>query len=207
MDIVLSGLAILVLSPALLMIIAILKVTGEGEVFFSQKRTGMHKQPFKLLKFATMLKNSESMGAGTVTVKNDPRVLPFGKFLRKTKINELPQLFNIFVGDMSVIGPRPLHQKQFSFYTADQQNIIASVRPGLSGVGSIVFRDEEALLESSEDPDGVYKSIISPKKAVLEIWFVQNRGFALYVKLILLTVIAVVLPSVRLDRFFKGLAD
>ena len=205
MDLMLSGLAILVLSPALVLVIAILKVTGEGEIFFSQKRIGVNKEPFRLLKFATMLKNSESMGAGTVTVKNDPRVLPFGKFLRKTKINELPQLFNIFFGDMSVIGPRPLHQKQFSFYTAEQQNVIASVRPGLSGVGSIIFRDEEALLQGSDDPDVTYKTMISPRKAALETWFVENRGLCLYFRLIVLTVIAVVFPSARMERFFKGL--
>lgn len=207
MDLIFSGLAILALSPALLVVIAILKVTGEGEVFFSQKRVGVHKEPFRLLKFATMLKNSESMGAGTVTVKNDPRVLPFGKFLRKTKINELPQLFNIFLGDMSVIGPRPLHDKQFSFYTTEQQNVIASVRPGLSGVGSIIFRDEETLLQASDDPDATYRTMISPRKAALETWFVENRGLGLYFRLILLTIIAVVFPSVRMDRFFNGLAD
>ena len=207
MDLIFSGLAILALSPALLVVIAILKVTGEGEIFFSQKRVGVHKKPFRLLKFATMLKNSESMGSGTVTIKNDPRVLPFGKFLRKTKINELPQLFNIFLGDMSVIGPRPLHNKQFSFYTTEQQNVIASVRPGLSGVGSIIFRYEEALLQGSDDPDATYRTRISPRKAALETWFVENRGLGLYFRLILLTIIAVVFPSVRMDRFFTGLAD
>ena len=112
LDILLSGIAILILSPLFLLIILILSITGEREIFFKQDRIGINKTNFGLLKFVTMLKNSENTGAGTVTLKNDYRVLPFGKFLRKTKLNELPQLFNILKGDMSVIGPRPLHQKQ-----------------------------------------------------------------------------------------------
>ena len=99
--------ALVLLSPLLLPLMFILRVTGEGEIFFPQSRVGRGGKDFKLYKFATMLKDSPNMGTGTVTVKNDPRVLPMGGFLRKTKINELPQLINIFNGDMSVIGPRP----------------------------------------------------------------------------------------------------
>jgi lipopolysaccharide/colanic/teichoic acid biosynthesis glycosyltransferase len=204
-DVFFSGLAIIVLSPILLPIMVLLKFTGEGEIFFQQARVGKDKVSFQLLKFATMLKNSEKMGAGTVTLKNDSRVLPLGKFLRKTKLNELPQLFNIFKGDMSVIGPRPLHKKQFSFYSAEQQDIIASTMPGLSGVGSIMFRDEEKILQSSGDPDTTYKDKITPIKAKLEKWYVENESIFLYFKLIILTVIAVVLPRLNMERFFKGL--
>lgn len=204
-DVLFSGLAIIVLSPILLPIMVLLKFTGEGEIFFQQARVGKDKVSFQLLKFATMLKNSEKMGAGTVTLKNDSRVLPLGKFLRKTKLNELPQLFNIFKGDMSIIGPRPLHKKQFSFYSAEQQDIIASTMPGLSGVGSIMFRDEEKILQSSVDPDATYKDKITPIKAKLEKWYVENESIFLYFKLIILTVIAVVLPRLNMERFFKGL--
>lgn len=154
-----------------------------------------------------MLKNSESMGAGTVTLKNDPRVLPIGKFLRKTKINELPQLFNIFRGDMSVIGPRPLHKKQFSFYSLADQDIISSTLPGLSGLGSICFRDEEKILHNSNDPDATYKHKITPKKAILEKWYVENKSMALYFKLIILTVIAVLIPKMHMIKFFEDLDD
>ena len=104
-DILFSALALLVLSPLLLPIVLILKLSGEGEIFFLQERIGKGGQVFKLFKFATMLKDSPNIGTGTVTMKGDPRVLPVGKFLRKTKINELPQLLNIFFGDTSVIGP------------------------------------------------------------------------------------------------------
>ncbi len=204
-DILLSGAAIIILTPLLLPIIFVLSVTGEGEIFFRQARVGKNRISFGLLKFATMLKNSENIGAGTVTLKNDFRVLPFGKFLRKTKLNELPQLFNIFMGHMSVIGPRPLHQKQFSFYSEEDQNIISSVMPGLSGVGSIIFRDEEKVLQESNDPDTTYKKLITPKKAELEKWYVYHKSITLYFKLIILTIIAVVIPTIDMNRFFKGL--
>ena len=104
-DVFFSGLALLVLSPLLVPIVLILRFSGEGEIFFLQERIGKGGQVFKLFKFATMLKDSPNIGTGTVTMKGDPRVLPVGKFLRKTKINELPQLLNIFFGDTSVIGP------------------------------------------------------------------------------------------------------
>ena len=204
-DILFSSSAILVLSPLLVFIIFILKFTGEGEIFFRQARVGKDRVSFGLLKFATMLKASEGMGAGTVTLKDDFRVLPFGKFLRKTKLNELPQLINIFLGDMSVIGPRPLHKKQFSFYSLEDQKIIASTMPGLSGVGSIIFRDEEKILQNSSDPDATYKETITPKKAALEKWYVKNKSIGLYFKLIFLTVIAVASPNIDMRRFFKGL--
>ena len=204
-DILFSSLAILVFSPFLVLIIFVLRLTGEGEVFFRQARVGKDKVSFGLLKFATMLKASEGIGAGTVTLKDDFRVLPFGKFLRKTKLNELPQLFNIFLGDMSVIGPRPLHNKQFSFYSFDDQNIIASTMPGLSGVGSIIFRDEEKILQNSSDPDITYKEEITPKKAALEKWYVRNKSIGLYFKLIFLTVIAVASSNIDMKKFFTGL--
>lgn len=204
-DIFLSGFAIIILSPILLMVMVILRLTGEGEIFFQQTRVGKNMKPFQLLKFATMLKNSENMGAGTVTLENDSRVLPFGIFLRKTKLNELPQLFNIFRGDMSIIGPRPLHKKQFSFYSIDQQQIIASCMPGLSGVGSIVFRDEEKILQSGGNPDLIYKEKISPDKGELEKWYVKNKSIYLYFKLIFLTILVVAIPNLNMKKFFKDL--
>jgi lipopolysaccharide/colanic/teichoic acid biosynthesis glycosyltransferase len=206
-DILFSGIAIIVFIPVLVPIMVVLKATGEGEVFFWQTRVGKNKVPFQLMKFATMLKNSEKMGAGTITLKNDSRVTPFGKFLRKTKLNELPQLFNILIGNMSVIGPRPLHQKQFSFYSEEQQDVIASTIPGLSGVGSIIFRDEEKILLEGDDPDTIYREKITPEKAVLEKWYIENRSISLYFKLIILTFIAVILPQLEMERFFKGLRE
>lgn len=205
LDVLFAGMAIVCLCPFIIPIVVILKLTGEREVFFRQDRVGKNKVSFGLLKFATMLKNSENIGAGTVTLRDDFRVLPFGKFLRKTKLNELPQLFNIFIGHMSVIGPRPLHQKQFSFYCDTDQKIIASVMPGLSGVGSIIFRDEEKILQNSSDPDATYKEEITPEKAKLEKWYVENNSLLLYFKLIVLTIVAVTFSTMDMKNFFKGL--
>ncbi len=194
-DILFSSLALLVLSPLIITCILILRITGEGEVFYLQERVGINKKPFNLMKFATMVKNSEKIGAGTITVKNDPRVLPFGKFLRKTKINELPQLFNILKGDMSVVGPRPLHSKQFNFYDKADQDVISSVSPGLSGYGSIYFRNEEKILSSGVDPDQTYREKITPIKAKLEKKYIKERSIIVYFKVIIKTLLVVIFPS------------
>lgn len=203
-DVQFSLIAIIILSPIIFLTSIILKFTGEGEIFYLQNRIGKNQKPFKLIKFATMVKNSEKIGAGTITVRNDPRVLPFGKILRITKINELPQLFNIFNGDMSVIGPRPLLKKQFSMYSEDDKKIISSVRPGLSGVGSIVFRDEEELLSKESDPIKFYQKTISPHKAYLEKWYVANNSISLYFKLIILTIYVVMIDTKNIEKYISS---
>lgn len=194
-DIVFSGLALLVLSPLLVPIAILLRLTGEGEIFFLQDRVGRDGKTFALYKFATMLKNSPSIGTGTVTVKNDPRILPAGRFLRKTKINELPQLLNILNGDMSIIGPRPQTQRCFDAFPKHSQENIVKVRPGLSGIGSIVFRDEEEMMHGHEDPNFFYDQVIMPYKGQLEEWYVQNQSMYTYFMLIALTVWVVLVPG------------
>jgi lipopolysaccharide/colanic/teichoic acid biosynthesis glycosyltransferase len=194
------------LSPLLLPIAILLRLTGEGEIFYFQERVGKGGKTFKLYKFATMLKNSPMLGTGTVTVKNDPRILPTGKFLRKTKINELPQLLNILFGDMSVIGPRPLTRQTFGAYSTDTQKIIGLVRPGLSGIGSIIFRGEEDILSDANGSLGFYETTIAPFKGFLETWFVNNYTLANYFKAIIVTVIVVVFPKSQIAwNAFKGL--
>jgi lipopolysaccharide/colanic/teichoic acid biosynthesis glycosyltransferase len=187
-DIIFSGIALILLSPLLLPLMFILRVTGEGEIFFTQSRVGRGGKHFRLYKFATMLKNSPNMGTGTVTVKNDPRVLPMGGLLRKTKINELPQLINIFNGDMSVIGPRPQTQRCFDAFSITSQNEIIKVRPGLSGIGSIIFRDEDDMMHVNNDPDKFYDEIVMPYKGSLEAWYVSNQNIFSYFSLISLTI-------------------
>jgi len=187
-DIIFSGIALILLSPLLLPLIFILRMTGEGEIFFPQSRVGRGGKHFRLYKFATMLKNSPNMGTGTVTVKNDPRVLPMGGLLRKTKINELPQLINIFNGDMSVIGPRPQTQRCFDAFPLASQNEITKVRPGLSGIGSIIFRDEDDMMHVNNDPDKFYDEIVMPYKGSLEAWYVSNQNIFSYFSLIILTI-------------------
>jgi lipopolysaccharide/colanic/teichoic acid biosynthesis glycosyltransferase len=207
-DILFSGLALFLLSPLLVPIGIILKCSGEGEVFFLQERIGKNGKLFKLFKFATMLKDSPNLGTGTVTMRGDPRVLPVGKFLRKMKINELPQLLNIFFGDMSVIGPRPLTIQQFGFYSNSIQAIIKQVRPGLSGVGSIIFRGEEEIMHGATASVDFYANVIAPYKGALEEWFVLNKSLYIYFVAIFVTAWAVLVPSTKKAwRIFKDLPE
>lgn len=187
-DLMLASLALICLAPLLLPVVLLLRLTGEGEVFFKQQRVGRFGKPFSLLKFATMLKDSPNLGTGTITTKDDPRVLPFGKFLRKTKINELPQLINILRGDMSVIGPRPQTQRCFDAFPTQSQEAIIQVRPGLSGLGSVVFRGEEEMMDAAANPDQLYDEVIMPYKGRLEEWYVANHSTWLYLQLIFMTI-------------------
>lgn len=188
-DILFSGLALTFFSPFLIPVAILLKFTGEGEIFYVQQRVGKEGKMFGLLKFATMLKDSPNLTTGTVTVKDDPRVLPYGKVLRKTKINELPQLINIFLGDMSIIGPRPQTNRCFLAFPQVSQDAIKKVKPGLSGIGSIVFRDEENILHNHEvDRMEFYDNIIAPYKGKLEEWYVSHHNIYSYFMLIILTV-------------------
>ena len=197
-DIFLSSIAIFILSPLLFFVILILKLSGEGEIFFLQERIGKGNKTFKLYKFATMLKNSPNIGTGTITIKDDPRVLPIGKILRKTKINELPQLFNILFGEMSIVGPRPLTAETFSAYSQEIQEAVSLVKPGLSGIGSIIFRDEENIISDASVSSSYYKNIISPYKGVLEKWFVLNKGKYVYFMTIFITMWVIFLPNSKI---------
>lgn len=206
-DIVFSGIAIVILFPFMIPIIIGLKLTGEHDIFYKQRRIGKGGKEFDVLKFATMLRNSPNMPGGVLTQKNDPRILPMGKFLRKTKINELPQLINIFIGQMSVIGPRPQAKRHYDLYSDKVKSFIDTVPPGLSGLGSVVFRNEEEMLNDVDgNRDDFHDTIIAPYKGELEIWFVQHRTISIYFKLIWLTILAVLKPKSSLWRTsFKDL--
>jgi lipopolysaccharide/colanic/teichoic acid biosynthesis glycosyltransferase len=206
LDVILSFLALVVLAPFLLPVVVILKFTGEGEIFYIQERAGRGGNSFGLYKFATMLKNSPNIGAGEITVRGDPRVLPFGKFLRKTKLNELPQLWNIFIGDMSVVGPRPMVLNTYAYYPEEARHKLNTIRPGLTGIGSIVFRDEERYLADRDEPIEFYREHIIPYKSDLELWFVGNNTLWLYIKIIFVTAWVVVFPSSNIaDKAFDGI--
>ena len=203
LDIALSFLALVVLMPFLLPVILILRFTGEGEVFYIQERAGQAGNSFGLYKFATMLKDSPNIGAGEITVQEDPRVLPFGKFLRKTKLNELPQLWNIFIGDMSVVGPRPMVLNTYAHYPEAARQKLDTVRPGLTGIGSIVFRDEERFLADCDEPMKFYREHIIPYKCDLELWFIKNNTLWLYIKIIVVTAWVVIFSSSNIvDKAF-----
>ncbi len=205
-DLVISISALIILSPLLVPVCILLKLTGEGEIFYTQERIGIYGHKFKLLKFATMLKNSPNIGSGELTLINDPRVLPVGKFLRKSKINELPQLWNIVIGDMSIVGPRPMVPNTYSAYSKEAQNKLDTIRPGLTGVGSIIFRDEEKFLEGKTNPLEFYKNEIIPFKSKLEIWYVDNNTFMNYFKCILITAWVILFPkSTIYNHLFRDL--
>lgn len=206
-DVSASLLALLIISPLFIPIIIVLKITGEGKIFYLQERVGESGRTFKLLKFATMLENSPNMTGGDVTIGNDPRVLPAGKFLRKTKINELPQLLNIIKGDMSIVGPRPMTLKNFAYYSIDVQNKIKDLKPGLTGIGSIVFRDEETFLKrTTKDAITFYKEDIAPYKGELESWYSKKKSFLMDMVLIFVTIYVVLFPKSRiLYRLYKDL--
>ena len=141
-----------------------------------------------------------------MTVKDDSRILPIGGILRKTKINELPQLINIFNGDMSIIGPRPQTQRCFNAFPPSSQNEIIKVRPGLSGIGSIIFRDEEDMMYANNNPDKFYNEIVMPYKGSLEDWYVSHQNIASYFSLIILTILVVLgFGSDLVWKLFKDL--
>jgi lipopolysaccharide/colanic/teichoic acid biosynthesis glycosyltransferase len=204
-DIVASGLAIILLSPLLIPVIIGLLLTGEHQVFYRQERIGLHGKPFAILKFATMLKASATMNGGDITVRGDPRILPFGGFLRKTKINELPQLFNVMAGDMSLIGYRPLTPRVAALFPTDYWAKVSHLRPGLSGIGSIVFRDEERILDAATDRQKVYADIIAPHKAALELWYADHAGFGTDMKLIALTLLSIIAPDTDARQWLEDL--
>lgn len=197
-DILMSLIAILCLSWLLIPIIIILLCTGEHYIFYKQMRVGRGGKLFGVLKFATMLKDSPNIGTGLVTTRNDPRVFPFGRFLRKTKLNEVPQLFNVLGGSMSIVGPRPMVQPDYDAYSEEAKQCYNDITPGLSGIGSILFRDEEYYISKAKEPMVFLRSIIQPFKGELEIWYHHNRSLRVDFLIIFLTVYVVLFPKSEL---------
>jgi len=194
-DILFSLIAIILLLPFFIPIIILLLLTGEHEVFFKQERVGYRNKIFHILKFATMLKNSPNMGHGDVTVRKDPRITPIGRFLRQSKFNELPQVINILIGDMSFVGPRPLMKVGFDRYSDEMKSKVYNTKPGLTGIGSIVFRDEELIITQSKlPPHECYRDIILPYKGALEVWYQQHQNFYTDFMIMFLTAWYVLFP-------------
>ena len=152
-----------------------------------------------------MQKNSPNIGTGEITLRNDPRVTKFGKLLRMTKINELPQIFNVFKGDMSIVGPRPLMNVSFQLYTPEVRQRIYNVKPGITGIGSLIFRDEEKMVSEASDPREMYNAIY-PYKAALEIWYQEHLSLYTDTMIIFLTAWSILFPDNRLiTKVFKDL--
>lgn len=207
-DMLVSFIVLVILTPFFVLVSLLLLFTGENEILYFQERIGYQNKKFKIWKFATMIKNSLLLGSGSITTVNDFRVTKVGKYLRKSKINELPQIINILKGDISIVGPRPLVENIFLFYPEEYRNKIYNVKPGLTGIGSIIFRDEESIISSvtSEKPLDYYKRVISPYKGELEMWYQSKRSFILDFKLIFLTAWVIIFPDTRIyEKWFKDL--
>lgn len=209
-DFLVSLAVLIVISPILLIVMLILKCSGEGEVFYNQKRIGYHDKPFGIMKFATMLKNSPNIGHKTVTLRDDPRITTIGKYLRITKLNEIPQILNVLKGDMSFVGPRPLLDTSVAKYAQSVQDILYKNRPGITGLGSIVFRDEEKLVSEislrGADPMQYYRQHIYPYKGQLETYYYQNMSFLTDLKILIATAWQIIFKqSMVVYTFFPDL--
>lgn len=206
-DLTVAVLSLLLLFVPMILVMIILKFTGEGEIFYLQKRLGYLNNEFKIIKFATMVKNSPNIGTGSLTLRDDPRVLPFGKFLRKSKINELPQIFNVIIGNMSIVGPRPQMKVDFDKFPSKKRNEIYKSKPGITGIGSIIFRDEEKWISNfNGDKHEFYKNKIAPYKTEVELWYYKNQSMFVDIKLIILTAWVIIFPDSNfIDRIFKSL--
>ena len=204
-DILIATITLIVLSPVFIIVIVVLMLTGEHEVFYSQKRIGYKNKPFRIWKFATMCKNSSSIGSKEITLRNDPRVTKFGRILRRTKINELPQIINVYKGEMSIVGPRPLMEVSFNLYSEKVKRLIYESKPGITGIGSLIFRDEEKTISEAVDPQKMYASIY-PYKGELELWYLKNASIAVDTKIIFLTAWCIIFPRNNLClKVFKTL--
>ncbi len=204
-DIVTATIALLLLSPILIPSCIILLFTGEREVFYKQKRVGYKNKFFDIWKFATMLKNSPNIGTGEITLRNDPRVTGFGKLLRITKVNELPQIVNVFKGDMSIVGPRPLMDVSVKLYPEEIRNKIYNSKPGMTGIGSLIFRDEEKMISDAPDPKAMYATIY-PYKGALEMWYQKHASLYTDIMIIFLTAWSIIFPKNNLvNKIFKDL--
>ena len=184
-DIVASGIGLIVLFPVMLVIGVIIKITSPGPVFFVQKRVGKNFKEFNLYKFRSMVVNADKIGP-SVTKGNDKRITRIGRFLRKTKLDELPQLWNVLKGDMSLVGPRPEVMKYVKERKKEYEKVL-SVRPGITDYAAIEFRDEEEILNKYPDTEKAYIEIILPKKIELYYKYINNINFIDDIKIILKT--------------------
>ena len=184
-DVVASGLGLLALSPLFLILAVWIKCDSAGPVFYRQVRVGRNNKDFKLFKFRSMRVGSDKNGLITVG-GHDPRITRSGYFIRKYKLDELPQLINVFIGDMSLVGPRPEVRKYVDMYTAEQMHVL-DVRPGITDMASIRYRNENELLEQADDPDKYYVEVVMQDKLRLNLEYVERHSFFFDIRLIFQT--------------------
>lgn len=186
-DFVVSLIGIIIISPILLIVAISIKLDSEGSVLFFQKRIGKDGKPFNIYKFRTMVTNAEKLGA-QITVGKDNRITRVGAFLRKYKIDELPQLFNVLKGDMSLVGPRPEVPKYVALYTEEERKVL-EVRPGITDLASIRYRDENDILAEVENPEEYYINVIMRDKLKLNLEYIEKSNIFYDIYLIIKTII------------------
>lgn len=184
-DIISSGIGLIMLSPIFLFLAIWIKIDSHGPVFYKQVRVGKNGKDFRIFKFRSMRQGSDKQGLITVGGR-DPRVTNSGYYIRKYKLDEFPQLINVFVGDMSVVGPRPEVRKYVDLYNEEQLRVL-TVRPGITDIASIKYRNENELLEISEDPDRTYIEEIMPDKLKYNLEYIDKASFTYDIKLIFVT--------------------
>lgn len=189
-DITASGLGLLVLSPLFLILAVWIKLDSPGPVFYRQVRVGRGNKDFRLFKFRSMRVGSDKKGLITVG-GHDPRVTRSGYYIRKYKLDELPQLINVFIGDMSLVGPRPEVRKYVDLYTPEQLRVL-DVRPGITDMASIRYRNENELLEQAADPEQYYRDVVMQDKLRINLEYVAGHSFIKDLKIIFMTFKAVV---------------
>ncbi len=197
-DIVCAATGLLVLSPLLILIARRIKKEDGGPIFYRGERVGRHGKTFRIYKFRTMVVDAEKIGPCS-TSEEDPRITRIGHFLRKRKLDELPQLINVLLGDMSIVGPRP-EVKRFVDMFTDREKAILSVRPGITDWASIWNCDEGSVLAGAKDPDKVYLEQIRPTKIALQLKYVEEQSFRTDLKIIFLTLLAVINPEIKMIR-------
>ncbi|MGO1368560.1 sugar transferase [Senegalia sp. (in: firmicutes)] len=188
-DFIVSLIGLICLLPVFFVIAILIKIDSKGPVFFKQVRVGKDIKEFKIFKFRTMIQDSEKKGM-QITVGRDSRITKFGYVLRRTKIDELPQLINILIGDMSFVGPRPEVPKYIEMYTEQQQNIL-KIKPGITDLASIEYRDENTLLSDSNNPEETYIKEIMPRKIQLNVEYLRRFSIFYDIKIIIKTILAV----------------
>ncbi|MDI6716567.1 MAG: sugar transferase [Actinomycetota bacterium] len=184
-DIISSLIVLIIISPLLLAIALLIKLSDKGPIFFSQRRIGQSFKPFNLLKFRTMVVNADKMGP-SITSKDDPRITKMGRLLRKAKLDEFPQLLNVLKGDMSLVGPRPEVERYVRIFRNDYEDIL-KVKPGITDYAAIEFRDEEAVLRRYDNPEEAYVNEVLPKKISFYKKYICEVSFFTDIKLIFIT--------------------
>lgn len=184
-DIIFSIIGLVILSPLFIVLYLLIRIESKGGGFYSQERIGKNGKPFKLYKFRSMRIGSDKMGLITIGEK-DNRITKTGFILRKYKLDELPQLWNVFIGDMSLVGPRPEVEKYTCLYTEEQEQVL-QIRPGITDWASIKYVDENKILGESKDPDEAYVNLIMPNKIKLNMVYIQHQTLGEYFKIIFTT--------------------